>query len=504
MEDSTFGDAATAAGYPEHLPRTKPFAQTFCAGWTQDGDSGILRAKDAWLERMFGIQLWLTKRRLAAKSPQTRLRAVQKLRPRGRLAVLFVLARVLEDPDPKVRAEARKAMREGLQEAPEAMQLEVVEALKAYGGRLGRNALVIALRAGAASARWQAAQALKALGWTPRNSSEELAFHLAVGDLEKAAAAGPAAIAPLIRILREGSYQHKVAAANFLGQFDEPEAMPPLIAALKDPDVIVRSAAARALGRCKHQEAVEALLVALKDVEANVRAAAAEALGFIKDTRSVEQLIALLEDKEWQVRTAALDSLGRLHDPRALEPIMARLRDPDAEVRQHAADSLSALGDESCIENLVLVALDGHAAVRQAALRGLSRLSRDWQVSDGAQKALPEIQIALQHKDAGVQNAATALLSRITGMTPFAFAEAAGRAAEERRQATAAQLLADLLHHANRVVRLASAQALGRIALPICAEALQGSVNDPDPFVQAAARSVLDALRRRTRRSANE
>ena len=114
---------------------------------------------------------------------------------------------------------------------------------------------------------------------------------------------------------------------------------------------------------------------------------------------------------------------------------------------------------------------------------------------------LPEIQTALQHKDAGVQNAATALLRQITGMTPFAFAEAA---AEERRHAAVAQLLADLLHHANRVVRLASAQALGRIALPFCADALRSSVNDPDPFVQAAARSVLDALRRGTRKPANE
>src|SRR6266496_4385139 len=131
---------------------------------------------------MFGIQLWLTKRRLAARSPQTRLSAVQELRPRGQVAVLLVLARVLEDPDPQVRAEAGKAMLEGLQVAPEAMQAEVVEALS---DRSGRNALVIALQAGAASVRWQAAQALRAVGWTPQDSSEELAFHIAVGDLEK-------------------------------------------------------------------------------------------------------------------------------------------------------------------------------------------------------------------------------------------------------------------------------------------------------------------------------
>jgi HEAT repeat protein len=384
------------------------------------------------------------------------------------------------------------------------VQAAVVEALKTEGHRSAWNALVIALQAGTASVRWQAAQALRALGWTARDSSEELAFHIAVGDLEKAAAVGPAAIAPLTRILREGSYQHKVTAANLLGQFDEVEAMPPLIAALKDPDVIVRTAAASALRRCKHHEAVEALIEALKDIEANVRASAAEALGDIKDTRSVDPLIVLLEDMEWAVRTAALESLGRLGDPRALGPVMARLGDPDAEVRQHAAESLAALGDASCIEKLLLLALDGNAGVRQAAQRGLSRMSRDWQGSDSARRVLPEIQTALQHNDAGVQHAAKVLLRQITGMTPLDFAKAASRAAEEQRQAAAAQLLADLLHHANRLVRLASAQALGRIALPFCADALRCSVDDPDPFVQAAARSALDALRRGTRKPANQ
>jgi HEAT repeat protein len=103
-----------------------------------------------------------------------------------------------------------------------------------------------------------------------------------------------------------------------------------------------------------------------------------------------------------------------------------------------------------------------------------------------------------------VQQAAKVLLRQITGMTPLDYAKAASRAAEEQRQAAAAHLLADLLHHANRVVRLASAQALGRIALPLCANALRGSVDDPDPFVQAAARAALDALKRGTMKPANK
>ena len=233
---------------------------------------------------MFPIPFWLTRRRLVAKSPQTRLGAVQKLRRRGRRAALLVLARVLEDPDAQVRAEAGKAMMEGLQAAPERVQAEVVEALKTESHPWARNALVIALQAGTDSVRWQAVQALRARGWTARDSSEQLAFHIAVGDLEKAAAVGPAAIAQLDRILREGSYQHKVTAANLLGQFEEEEAMAPLIAALKDPDVIVRTAAERRaaydLVRGEVEAGRQAFVVCAAIDEANkteVRAAEAEA-----------------------------------------------------------------------------------------------------------------------------------------------------------------------------------------------------------------------------------
>lgn len=451
---------------------------------------------------MFPLHLWLTGRQLAAESPQTRLGAIQKLRQRSSASVLLVLAKVLEDPDESVRAEARGALQEGLRAAPEAVQMEVLKALKQDGCAPAQEAMVVVLQAGTTSVRWQAAQALRAKGWQPRNDVEEVAFHIAVGDLERAAQVGTAATGPLSYVLCSGQYQHRVTAANMLGQLADPEALPALTAALKDQEAIVRAAAASALGRLKQLEAVEALMQSLGDGDAHVRSAVAGALGAINDPQSVNPLIALLKDKDWEVRVAALESLGRVLDPRALGPVVACLADADAEVRQHAAESLGKMGDESCLGKLLLLALDEHAGVRQAALRAANRISHDWQHADEARKLVPDFHAALQHKHVGVQQTATDLLKRITGLTPLQFAEANNRAAAEQRLAAAARVLAGLLNHRNPVVRLASAQALERMALPACVDALREAVDDPDAFVQAATRSALNTLTRRAKEKA--
>jgi HEAT repeat protein len=367
----------------------------------------------------------------------------------------------------------------------------VVQALKRLGDRSATGALVEALMRGSASVQWCAAQALRALGWQPGTPTEELHLCVATGELQQAAMFGPEAVAPLAKVLKEGSYQQRVMAANVLGGMTSLTVLKPLLSALKDADALVRTAAAAALALQQSHEAVGGLTAALKDRERNVRAAAAAALGRLGNELAGEPLVAALNDADWQVRSAALEALARLGQRSALAAVLGRLSDPDPEVREVAADTVAALGDERTIEPLLPNLVDVHAGVRQAALRALNRISTKWERSPCVQSMVVRLQAAAKHDDSGVQYAAVTLLKRITGLSAAELSQASERARAEARGQLIAGALAALLNDRDAVVRLAAAEAIGRERSPACADALRQALDDPDHWVQVAVREAL-------------
>jgi HEAT repeat protein len=94
---------------------------------------------------------------------------------------------------------------------------------------------------------------------------------------------GSAAVNALTAVLRGGSYERRVGAANALAELGESGVMKPMIGALKDPEAMVRSAAANGLARLGDAQAVNGLMAALKDRDRNVRVAVVSALGQLGD-----------------------------------------------------------------------------------------------------------------------------------------------------------------------------------------------------------------------------
>ncbi len=455
----------------------------------------------------FQPHLWLTKWRLAARSDQTRLRAVQRLRQTGNPAVLDLLATALRDKSVPVRVAAAAAVGElksrqgvpvllaAINDAAPEVQGAILQALKRIGHSEAKEPLVEVLLKGELTAQGVAAHALNALGWEPRTPEEELHYYVAIGELERAAALGPAADPLLARLLRSGSYPQRVAAANVLGGRSSEAALRGLVAALKDGEALVRTAAAEALAQQQNPEAIDGLLTSLRDRTPQVRAAAAEALGQLGGDRVSEALLQALSDSSWEVRAAVLEALGRLRDPKSLTAVAARLGDPDPEVRQAAADAVAALGDERGMEALLPHLVDLHAGVRQAILRALNQLSPQWERSAAAQQMIPQLQTATRHDDSGVQSAAVSLLKQITGLTATEFSQTTQSLAQ--RRALAAEMLSALLQDGDPVVRLAAVEALARARLAAGVGALQQALGDADAWVQLAAGEALAAFEQR-------
>jgi HEAT repeat protein len=322
---------------------------------------------------------------------------------------------------------------------------------------------------------------------------EQIPYYVATGDFKRVVMFGTAAINALAAVLRGGPDERRIAAAATLGEMGDPAVLKPLTAALKDPEPMVRSAVVSALARLGNPQVSPALLPLLKDRARNVRVATVTAIGQLGDTHAVELLTDLAEDREWEVRTALAEALGRLGDRRASATVLNLLRDSDQEVRQSAAAALGKLGEDGAVEALLMAMVDEHLGVRQAAARSLMMIEPYWERSERVRAFLPQLQEAARNRDPGVQAAATGLLRRLTGRSAAEFL-----AAETRMPSQEGDELSDLLQRLlgdhDECVRLAAAEALGRLKLPAGVPALQAALSDQSKWVKQAAERGLAAI----------
>ena len=455
---------------------------------------------------MLKTKLWLAQRGIRSDSAQNRLKAVQRIRALRDPAAIAVLTEALEDPEPAVRAEVVLALGDiehrgvvkpllaALRDPSDAVQELAAQALKKAGDASAVDPLVSALLRSTAGVQYHAAQALRALNWIPRTMGEQIPYHVACGDFKRVTMFGAAAISALTSVLRGGSYERRVAAANALGELGEAAVLKPLLGALKDSEPLVRSAAANGLAQLGDPQAVPGLVSLLKDRERNVRVAALSALGQLGDPHAVKSLLGLVNDREWEVRAVLAEALGRLGDRSALPAVMGLLHDRDQEVRQNAADAIGRVGDESVMDCLVLAMVDEHMGVRQAAARSLALLDPYWERNPKARALIPQLQAAVKHHDSGVQFAASGLLRRLAGRpgSELAVAPVAEKVGPSGDRAF--DILQNLLRDADDEVRLAAVEAMVRMKLPAGVPALQAVLGDKNRWVKQAADQGLHAI----------
>ena len=217
--------------------------------------------------------------------------------------------------------------------------------------------------------------------------------------------ADDAALAVLVRLLEEPA--HRDTAAAVLGRLKDPAALEPLVTMLKSQDPTARQMAAEALEQLadprsadawidamgdpalrviasrslKHiaelHERIEGILNGLRDIEDTValeEARVGVVMNLIALGRpAVSDLLVALEDEHWMVREVAAQALGLIGDLRAVEPLLRKAKgDRDMGVRESCIKALGEFGDTRAVE--VLVEAVNVPTTRLAASEGLSKI----------------------------------------------------------------------------------------------------------------------------------
>jgi HEAT repeat protein len=242
-------------------------------------------------------------------------------------------------------------------------------------------------------------------------------------------------------------------------------------------------------------ESSAVLLRRLRDKDHHVRSAAVEALGRIADMRLLEPISEhLLEDGSWEVRKFSVEALGRLTHDRATDLLARALKDADHDVRQTAANALGLIPDQRCIPPLVLALKDENSSVRQAAKAALRQIDRQWELSPAVESVIPQLEAAISDRDYWVAQSAADAIAKINDMR-LRFAEPSPDADPAiQRQNQAIALLIDTLQDADRDLRQAAAEALGRIVDDKVVIPLVSALDDQDQWVGRAAALALNHL----------
>jgi HEAT repeat protein len=256
-------------------------------------------------------------------------------------------------------------------------------------------------------------------------------------------------------------------------------------------------AAIDALSNIGGKKAVETLIPLLKHQDHRARLAAIEALTQLEAPQITRPFLELLGDPKWEVRRAAASGLGRIRDPQALDGLTELLRDSDIDVRETAAFSLGRIGDAQAIGPLVLAMGDTETSVRRAAAAAVQRIDPRWAQTDAARRNSDELRKLLkQADDPAVRYAIVKLLDRLghaTRAVPTSDSAVVLTAAGQK-QGRVLNTLVELLNDIDADVRLAAAQALGRLGNARAASALMTALSDSEGVVRRAAAESLQLL----------
>lgn len=175
------------------------------------------------------------------------------------------------------------------------------------------------------------------------------------------------ALEPLLRELRRGYREMRLAAAKVLAELGLPEAETALVTRLEEEDEeTVRAAIVQVLAESHSERVASAVVVAaMRDPAPVVRREATGLLRQRTDPLAREVLWIQLGDADAEVRRLAAEALGEHPDPDVpLEPLLELLEDPEPQVREAAARAVAAAGyepDDERFRDLFSQALRGGA-----------------------------------------------------------------------------------------------------------------------------------------------
>jgi HEAT repeat protein len=445
-----------------------------------------------------GDMKWWDTQRLRSKNPNNRLAVIVKLADTPTDESVQLLHSVLNDTHGAIRKAAVRALGkiraresiphlvQALQDAIGEIREEAVIALREIGDPETANHLIILLEDRHPGVRSHAAKTLERFRWQPRNDQERILHDTALGRFVSASDMGLSMLGIVTKTLADGTPTAKLAALDALGKIGGEEVVPTLLGALRDAESSVRVAALEALRGINDPRALQPVTAALNHQDATVRAAAVHAL-LPYGAEAFPALKRCLTDRNWAVRKAAVETLGRTMDARVAESLIPLLQDPDHDVREVNCEALGRLKSRAAITPLVLVLTDSQTAVRQFAAAALRDIDSGWETLPEAHAALPRLKESLKDRDYWVRQSARDTIRRIEAAEPCG---AAMNPPDEKLNA-AMQVLVALLRNPQPDLRLAAAEALGRLENREIAGFLSAALPDEDKWVTQALENSL-------------
>ena len=451
--------------------------------------------------------LWWTHQKLRASNPQTRLAVVQQLAFEGDPKSVGLLIRVLKDNDADVRCAAAKALVafkdrraaapliEMLKDTVPLARAAASESLGRLGDPLAIDRMVPLLRDQDQIVRAVAARSLHRLGWRPATEGQKIQQIIALGNLQMLLTIGSEAVEPLLELMRYGPPNKQLAAVKTLGQIKDPRLTRSMLEALQKDSPAVRIAALDNLERIADPTTYPDVEKLLADQNPSVRTTAVDTATRCGGKRAVPELIKALRDTFWDVRRAAAKALGSTGEKIAVPALCELVHDPDHDVREAAIGALGKLGDQRALVTVITALMDVERTVRNLAQTILRKLNENWPESEQVRAALPAIQSALSHPDYWVRYSARQLLEQLhlnaSQLTEQLKPQPETAFAPPHM---ALPLLADLLFDRDPSLRVAAAEALGRLRERGAESVLATAARDANPAVQQAALAALAAL----------
>ena len=306
------------------------------------------------------------------------------------------------------------------------------------------------------------------------------------------------ALVALAATLTDANAEVRLAAAQALGELDDPRAIEALSQALRtDADPRVRETAAWALGEIESPTAVPALIAALRaEKVATVRDRIVRALGEIEDARAVDAIGDALRDESVAVRRTAIWALGEIESADAVPALMPFLKDDDVEVRKQAAWALGEIESPNAVDALSAAIRDADVNVREMVVWALGEIESG--------RAAPALAAAMKDEQPVVRRKAAWALGEIDDLrsAPPALIEALRDSDREVRE-TAAHAVGELgdvaavpglivlARDPDLKLRRTAVWALAEIGGPEAIEAIVGLLKDEDPEIRKMAAEAL-------------
>ena len=307
------------------------------------------------------------------------------------------LTAALDDPSPKVRAEAALALAEL---GPEPALDRLVELVDDPAGRVAQAAVIAlgesgdpsveprlleAMEAEDSDVRFQAVLALarvaghdaiEPLGRAATDVDAEVRANAAAALADLTGDGGDELSPVLVQLLRDEAHAVRLEAALALGAQGDKRALPVLIDALSDSESAPQ--AVRVLGLLGDPEAAAPLRALCRrwTARAPLRAAAAAALTAVGDATGPAELDKWLLARRREPRAMAIHAAGELRLRPAVKRLCAMLGQPKLPDRDAVARSLGQIGDPAARRALesATTDLDPDVVVEaQLALRALDK-----------------------------------------------------------------------------------------------------------------------------------